>query len=30
MLDGGYNLPALGRCVEAHVRGLLDLDLDLG
>ncbi|MCX7213889.1 MAG: histone deacetylase family protein [Burkholderiales bacterium] len=28
MLEGGYNLPALGRCVEAHVRGLLDLDLD--
>ena len=26
MLEGGYNLPALGRCVEAHVRGLLDLD----
>jgi acetoin utilization deacetylase AcuC-like enzyme len=26
MLEGGYNLPALGRCAEAHVRGLLDLD----
>jgi acetoin utilization deacetylase AcuC-like enzyme len=26
MLEGGYNLPALGRCVEAHVRGLLNLD----
>lgn len=26
MLEGGYHLPALARCVEGHVRALLDLD----
>jgi acetoin utilization deacetylase AcuC-like enzyme len=26
MLEGGYHLPALARCVESHVRALLDLD----
>jgi acetoin utilization deacetylase AcuC-like enzyme len=26
MLEGGYHLPALARCVEAHVRALLDLE----
>jgi acetoin utilization deacetylase AcuC-like enzyme len=25
-LEGGYDLPSLARCVELHVRALLDLD----